>query len=360
MALPNGVTAAYVYDTASQLTSVTYMSGATTLGTLTYSYDLAGHVSSRGGTLFQSVLPAAVTSATYSLANRLTARTAAGVTALPVWDANGSLTSDGLRTYTWDSRNRLTAISGLATYAYDGLGRRATATLSGTATSFLYDGWDAVQEKQGVTVSADSLTGPGIDERLSRGASTLLADALGSTVGLASGATVATRYGYDPYGVSQVTGTASTNPFQFTGRENDTATGLLNYRNRYYNPAWGRFVSEDPVGLRGGINAYRYVSNNPVQLRDPLGLYPAPDGLEIIRGGVSDGGSGVPQAPDWTTVDKAASADDPQQTKQIDAICSSVGLDRAQRRILHDAITGQGLSYQEILAIAKAIKCGQI
>ena len=278
------------------------MSGATTLGTLTYSYDQAGRVSSRGGTLFQSVLPAAVTSATYSLANRLTARTIAGVTSSPFWDANGSLTSDGLRTYTWDSRNRLTAISGLATYAYDGLGRRSTATLSGTATSYLYDGWDIVQEKQGASVSANLLTGLGVDERFARGTSTVLTDALGSTVGLASGGAVATRYGYDPYGVSQVTGTASTNPFQFTGRENDTATGLLNYLNRYYNPAWGRFVSEDPIGLAGGANAYRYVRNNPLQLRDPFGLYPAPDGPilsggggggpEIIRGGVSDGGGG--------------------------------------------------------------------
>ena len=115
--LPNGVTAAYAYDPASQLTLITHMSGAATLGTLTYAYDLAGHVSSRGGTLFQSVLPSAVTSATYNLANRMTARTAAGVTASPLWDANGSLTSDSLRTYSWDSRNRLTAISGLATYA---------------------------------------------------------------------------------------------------------------------------------------------------------------------------------------------------------------------------------------------------
>lgn len=51
-----------------------------------------------GGTLFQSVLPAAVTSATYNLANRMTARTAAGVTINPTWDANGSLTGDGART----------------------------------------------------------------------------------------------------------------------------------------------------------------------------------------------------------------------------------------------------------------------
>jgi RHS repeat-associated protein len=82
-----------------------------------------------------------------------------------------------------------------------------------------------------------------------------------------------TSYGYDPYGVSQVTGTASDNTFQFTGRENDN-NGLYNYRNRYYNPAWGRFISEDPLGLGGGdVNLYRYAANNPVLLKDPSGLY---------------------------------------------------------------------------------------
>ena len=53
-------------------------------------YDLAGRLVSRDGTLFQSVLPAAVTSATYDLANRLTARSAAGVTASATWDACGT------------------------------------------------------------------------------------------------------------------------------------------------------------------------------------------------------------------------------------------------------------------------------
>lgn len=97
--LPGGITAAYSFDAASQLTGITYSNGSTTLGTLTYGYDLAGHVVSRDGTLFQSVLPAPVSNATYDLANRLTARTAAGVTASPAWDANGNLTSDGTRTY---------------------------------------------------------------------------------------------------------------------------------------------------------------------------------------------------------------------------------------------------------------------
>jgi RHS repeat-associated protein len=92
-------------------------------------------------------------------------------------------------------------------------------------------------------------------------------------VALVSAGSVQTSYGYDPYGVSQVTGTASDNPFQFTGREYDN-TSLLNYRYRYYNPAWGRFVSEDPLEFEGGdVNFYRYVANNPAQFNDPSGLY---------------------------------------------------------------------------------------
>jgi RHS repeat-associated protein len=223
--------------------------------------------------LFQSVLPAAVTGATYDLANRLTTRTVAGVTASPTWDANGNLSNDGVRSYSWDSRNRLTGITGVASFVYDGFGRRQTATRRGIATSFLYDSWDVAQEQQGGSPNADLMLGLGIDERFSRSGATFLADALGSTVALASSDAMQTSYGYDPYGAAQITGTASDNSFQFTGREND-GTGLLSYRNRYYNPAWGRFVSEDPIGLAGGdINIYRYVANNPSQFNDPSGLY---------------------------------------------------------------------------------------
>jgi len=43
---------------------------------------------------------------------------------------------------------------------------------------------------------------------------------------------------------------------------------------RYYHPTLQRFITEDPIGLfGGGTNLYAYVGNNPVQWRDPLGLY---------------------------------------------------------------------------------------
>jgi RHS repeat-associated protein len=44
------------------------------------------------------------------------------------------------------------------------------------------------------------------------------------------------------------------------------------YRARYYDPSIGRFISEDPIQFRGGINFYAYVRNNPVNLTDPFGL----------------------------------------------------------------------------------------
>ena len=42
-------------------------------------------------------------------------------------------------------------IPSVASFVYDGFGRRSSATRSGTTTTFLYDGWDVAQEQQGGT-----------------------------------------------------------------------------------------------------------------------------------------------------------------------------------------------------------------
>lgn len=49
-------------------------------------------------------------------------------------------------------------------------------------------------------------------------------------------------------------------------------SGFTYARNRYYDPATGRFTQEDPIGLAGGINLYGFASGDPINLRDPFGL----------------------------------------------------------------------------------------
>jgi RHS repeat-associated protein len=101
---------------------------------------------------------------------------------------------------------------------------------------------------------------------------TFLHDILGSTVALADSAgSPNTEYTYEPFGTTQVSGQSTTNPFQFTGRENDGA-GPYYYRARYYASESSRFLGRDPMGLAAGPNAYSYALNNPLRYVDPLGL----------------------------------------------------------------------------------------
>ena len=125
--------------------------------------------------------------------------------------------------------------------------------------------------------SANLLNGLNIDEYLTRtglqyNVSTLLTDALGSTIGLVGSAqSIATSYTYQPFGATAIGGAANGNSFQFTGREND-GTGLYFYRARYYSPTFQRFIAQDPIGFGGGdANLYGYVLQDPVQYFDPFG-----------------------------------------------------------------------------------------
>jgi RHS repeat-associated protein len=275
LTLPNGIAVAYAYDAASRLTSLTYTLSSAVLGTLTYTYDAAGNRTSVGGSWGRTGLPQPVASATYDAANQQL--TFGGQTF--TYDPNGNLTSDGTNTYTWEARDRLVAINGAsvaASFSYDGVGRRQGKTVNATATQFLYDGLNPIQELTGTTPVVNFLTGLGIDEYFTRtdatGAGYFLTDALGSTVAWADGTgSVPTTYIYEPFGATTVSGAATGNPFDYTGREDD-GTGLKYYRARYYHPRRQRFISEDPIGFEGGTNLYAYTANNPTTFTDVLGL----------------------------------------------------------------------------------------
>jgi len=81
---------------------------------------------------------------------------------------------------------------------------------------------------------------------------------------------------YDAYGnVTSETNSALESLFLLAGRPFDSATGLQNNLNRWYDPAVGRWLSPEPLGLAAGdVNLYRYVGNSPIERKDPNGLSP--------------------------------------------------------------------------------------
>ena len=100
-------------------------------------------------------------------------------------------------------------------------------------------------------------------------------DGLGTVTSLTSSAgALANTYVYDSFGNLTASSGPVTNRFRFTGREFDTESGLEYYRARYYDSNAGRFLTEDPVRYKGGLNFYRYAADNPVNFVDPRGLSP--------------------------------------------------------------------------------------
>ncbi len=206
--------------------------------------------------------------------------------------ATGSVTE-----YEWDYRNRLVGVTfkdaagdviKRVTYTYDVTDRRIATTIdadgdgpeAAATDRFVYDGDHiALQFDDSGDLTHRYLHGPAIDQVLAdevvgEGFLWTLSDHLGSIRDLTdSDGNLVNHIQYDSFGniVAQTDAAIST-LFGFTGRERDTETGLSYYRARYYDPASGRFLSEDPVGFAADDpNLYRYAANNPVSFVDPQG-----------------------------------------------------------------------------------------
>jgi RHS repeat-associated protein len=320
--LPNGVTTNYEYDGLSRLKRIHDVKGAANVADRQYSYNTASQIS-------QLIDPTGTRTFGYDTVDRLTSATGSQGASFG-YDDVGNRTSQGSSTYSYGSFNRLSSISGYpakdftydangnvvseyvgpkaltfaydfenrlkwaevvtpgsivqpptqttVTYKYDALGRRVQRSPSnGSAVNFVNDGQEVIEDRDTSGTSLIRyLNGPGIDNKVrqkdqSSGATYYFhGDQVNSTVMLTdTSGNVAEQISYSPFG--ETTGSTLTR-FGYTGRERDSSTGLNYYRARWYDPEIGRFISEDPIGLGGGINPYSYVENDPIGAWDPMGL----------------------------------------------------------------------------------------
>ncbi len=208
-------------------------------------------------------------------------------------DADGNVTQrsgcGSTANFYWSSENVLDSMTvggqKIKNY-YDAFGRLVKRDVYGTVSYYWWDGdnlfaeLDATGQKK-----AEYSYYPGLDNLhalVDQDDSVYFAhsDGMGNVVGLVSDSKVLKRrYDYDLKG--SLVGTGDIKPFSDRDRARfkgalwmGPEVDLYYMRNRWYETSTGRFLSEDPIGLGGGINVYAFAGNNPVSGRDPLGLCP--------------------------------------------------------------------------------------
>lgn len=321
--LPSGVTGALAHDARNRLTSVLYERAGATLSTFTYAYTPAGRRA--------SVTEAgATTSFTYDQMGRLVDETRTGASAysrqyeydlagnrtrliangLPVtytYDADDRLLTAGSVAYTYDPRgnvasrdqagavstfawtpdNRLASVSsgaGVVSFQYDADGTRvAKATAAGTLR-YLIDRRNptglrqVVEERDGAGgLVARHQFGAGlVSSQRNLVDSFVLPDGSGNVRQLTDTAgAVIDQYAYDAFGNGVAQAGSTENDYRYLGQQLDEETGLYYLRERYYDPAVGRFLGRDPVEgdptLPTSLHRYAYAGNDPVNFADPNG-----------------------------------------------------------------------------------------
>ncbi|MCL1620230.1 RHS repeat domain-containing protein [Ralstonia pseudosolanacearum] len=342
-ATPNGLSRTVNYDAASRITAYTHTdtSGSTgsstaTAANQTFGYDDQDRLTSylpanssqsysydaNGNRTGQTIGGASYTQTIDPKSNRQTASTGPSATRNS-YDAAGNLTSDGTTTYSYSDRGRLASVtkSGTTTsYLYNGLGQRVVKSGSNVptgATRYVYDEADHLigeYDQSGNAIQETVYLGDTPIATVKNGTPYYIyADQIDTPrVITDTNNLMVWRWDQtDPFGATlpdenpTSLGTFTYN-LRFPGQVYDQETGKHYNTNRDYDPAGGRYVQSDPIGLNSGQwSTYAYVDGNPTGYADPLGLTPTGAALGGRIGGWAGGaigeiidpvGGGVPGA----------------------------------------------------------------
>jgi RHS repeat-associated protein len=189
--------------------------------------------------------------------------------------------------YEWSAGGMLERVvnpqQGKVTFGYDALGRRVYKEVKHTRTHWLWDGnvplheWQTTEKEplidmvtwvfeEGTFVPAARVT--------DSGSQSILTDYLGTPVEMyGENGEKTWEAQLDIYGrVRTFVGSSLSDcPFRYQGQYQDEETGLYYNRFRYYDPSIGAYLSQDPIGLNGGMQIYGYVHDSNSWI-DILGL----------------------------------------------------------------------------------------
>ncbi|OCG40634.1 hypothetical protein A9G29_08180 [Gilliamella sp. Fer2-1] len=196
--------------------------------------------------------------------------------------------------YEYNCRHRLIKVikpTGLIiTYTYDAFNRRTSKTVDGKTTEFIWQGSKLIAETdndkhwQSYLYEPDSYRPLALVHGNAQQDNIKLYwyqnDHLSTPIALTSnmGDTLY-ECQYNAYGqiINETyhqddIDSLPDNPLRFQGQYYDEETGLHYNLNRYYDPFTGRYITQDPLGIQGGLNSYQYVNGDPINWIDPLGL----------------------------------------------------------------------------------------
>jgi RHS repeat-associated protein len=322
----NGVTDTRTFDKAYRMSGVRD-TATSDIQYLSYGYDANDNVTS----ITDNVTSANNQTLTYDQVNRLASASGAyGTVSSITYDSNSNRKTYGASTYTTPGLNDRTSsmagsaitytstgnVNGIGTNSmtYNQANQMATATVSGTASTYTYDAFGERLKlktpgtKYAVNIfnldgSMQSETNAGTETDyayfdgmpvsvIQPGAATISAlhtDNI-ATIQRATNAakTIVWTGNYEPFGAVTPTTTITQNQ-RFVNNYADN-TGYYHNGFRDRNPSstigGGRYLQVDSLGLAAGLNPYVYESNNPYKYFDPLGLWQRTitlgDGLHAI------------------------------------------------------------------------------
>ena len=274
----------YGYDAAGELTSAVFASTNPDIPSqdISYTYDAAGNrVSQTVNNL----------TTTYSI-NALNQFTQIGGTNY-TYDADGRLVAEtdstGTTTFGYNAQGQLTAENGPSdsnAYVYDALGNLVSELQNGVMTTFVNDPLSMTVDGQNLTSPAQAYNAQGAVNATygyglgltsmtnASGTSYFNADLTGNLVGVSGPTgTLLASSAYSPFGLEIGTTNSLFSTFGYSGLYGAMTTqgGFVLMSARAYDPFAGRFVSQDPIGVNGDINLYRYANNEPLSSVDPTG-----------------------------------------------------------------------------------------